>query len=66
MGIGFPIAALITHLVAYNKLTKNGETTWDADSGFSITHERIGALRVIVAIVFFFVFLLFIAAAGSA
>lgn len=66
MGIGFPIAALITHLVAYNKLTKNGETTWDADSGFSVTHERIGALRVIVAILFFFVFLLFIAAAGSA
>lgn len=66
MGIGFPIAALITHLVAYNKLTKNGATTWDADSGFTVTHERIGALRVIVTILFFFVFLVFIAAAGSA
>lgn len=66
MGIGFPIATLITHLVAYKKLKNNGETTWDADSGFTITHERIGALRVIVAIIFFFAFLLFIAAMEGA
>lgn len=66
LGIGFPIATLITHLVAYNNLTRNSVTTWDADGGFIVTHERIGVLRVIVAILFFFVFILFISAAGIA
>lgn len=66
MGIGFPIATLITHIVAYNKLTKNGVTTWDSDDGFTVTHERIGAIRVILAVLFFFVFFVFVAAMGSA
>ena len=65
MGMGFPIATLITHIVAYNKLTKNGETTWDADSGFTVTHGHIGVIRMIVAVAILFVFLLFIVAAGG-
>lgn len=65
MGIGFPIANLITNLVAYKKLIKNGETTWDADSGFTVTHGHIGAVRVFAAVLIFYVFFIFIAAAGE-
>lgn len=64
MGIGFPLATQITNLVAYKKLTKNGETTWDADSGFTVTHGHIGAVRVIAAVLIFSVFLLLIAASA--
>lgn len=63
-GIGFPLVSFITLLVSYNKLTKNGITRWDRDSGFTVAHERIGPLRVIFAIVFFVSFLL-LAAIGS-
>ena len=63
-GIGFPLVSFITLLVSYNKLTKNGITRWDRDSGFTVAHERIGPLRVIFAIAFFVSFLL-LAAIGS-
>ena len=49
LGIGFPLASLITLIVAHGNLTKNGTTTWDRDDGFTVVHERIGPLRVIVA-----------------
>lgn len=57
LGIGFPLVSLITLIVAYRNLTKNGVTTWDKDDGFSVTHDRIGPLRVIFATIFFFGFL---------
>jgi uncharacterized RDD family membrane protein YckC len=63
-GIGFPLVSLITLIVSYNKLTKNGITTWDRDSGFTVVHEQIGPLRVIFAIAFFVSFL-FLVAIGS-
>jgi uncharacterized RDD family membrane protein YckC len=66
LGIGFPLASLITLIVAHGKLTKNGVTTWDRDDGFTITHERIGALRVIVAIVFFTGFLMLVVVGSAA
>lgn len=65
LGIGFPLVSFITLLVSYNKLTKNGITSWDRDSGVTVAHERIGPLRVIFAIAFFVSFL-FLAAIGSA
>jgi curved DNA-binding protein CbpA len=65
MGIGFPFAALITQIVAYNRLTKSGETTWDADEKFTVTHENIGAVRVIVAVFISLVVLLFVSAGGT-
>ena len=66
LGIGFPLASLITLIVAHGKLTKNGVTTWDRDDGFTVTHERIGALRVMVAVVFFTGFLLLIVVGNAA
>ncbi len=53
IGIGFPIVSLITLIVAHVKLTKEGVTTWDRDGGFVVSHKKIGAIRVIVTILFF-------------
>ena len=62
LGAGFPLVALITQIVAYNNLKKNGVTTWDRDDGLVVVHEHIGAIRVLVTIVFFVAFLPIIAA----
>jgi len=61
IGIGFPIVTLITLIVAHGKLTKEGITDWDREGGFVVSHKKIGALRVIVMILFFIGFVLLIA-----
>ncbi|MDR7134559.1 putative RDD family membrane protein YckC [Lysobacter niastensis] len=65
LGIGFPLASIITLFVAHGNLTKNGVTSWDRDDGINIVHDRIGPLRVLVAIIFFLGFLMLVAL-GSA
>ena len=65
LGIGFPLVTFITLVVAHGKLTKNGITTWDKDDGFTVVHDRIGPLRVIVAVALFMGFLLLVVV-GSA
>jgi hypothetical protein len=57
LGIGFPLVSVITLIVAYQKLTKNGITTWDQSRDFSVTHKEIGRARVIVALLLFAVFI---------
>ena len=62
LGIGFPLAGLITLAIAYNTLSKNGITTWDQSRNFRVIHEKIGSARVIFTIVLFagyFSFLVF-------
>lgn len=65
-GTGFPIAAMITMIIAHRRLTRNGITSWDKDDGFLIAHETIGVPRVLAAIAFFFVFLVVAAIGNSA
>lgn len=65
-GIGFPIASMITMIVAHGRLTRDGTTSWDKDDGFSIGHEKIGMLRVLAAIAFFLVFLVLVTIGNSA
>ncbi len=65
-GTGFPIASIITMIIAHRRLTSNGITSWDKDDGFSVTHETIGVPRVLAAIAFFFVVLVVIAIGNSA
>ena len=55
IGFGIPIVAMITEIVAYNKLTANGKTTWDAEGDFKVTHSKIGFIRA------FFMILLMVA-----
>ena len=59
LGTGFPIASLVTLIIAYNNLNRGGITSWDRDAGIAVVHEKIGASRVFVAITFFIVFLIF-------
>ena len=53
LGLGFPIASLITLIIAHRTLSREGITSWDREGKFKITHSRIGSLRVIAAIIFF-------------
>lgn len=61
MGAGIPLVSLITHIVAYIRLTDNGTTSWDREGNFTISHEKIGFGRILVAIVLITVFVLLIA-----
>lgn len=60
LGLGIPIISLFTLVAAYNRLTKQGVTSWDEGGEFSITHKRIGPFRIIVAILIFTAFALLI------
>ena len=51
-GTGFPLVQLVTTIVAYQKLTLNGVTSWDKEEHFAITHEKVGLLRGVVATLF--------------
>lgn len=66
LGIGFPLASLITLIVAHRNLTKNGIASWDRDDGFTVVHERIGPIRTLVAIAFFAGFLLLVVVGNAA
>ncbi len=60
MGIGFPIIALFTLSGSYDNLRKKGITEWDEKGNFVVTHQKIGAIRAIVAISVFIIFILLI------
>jgi hypothetical protein len=50
LGCGLPIVKLITHINAYNKLNTDGITSWDAEGGYTVSHQEIGAWRLILAV----------------
>jgi hypothetical protein len=60
MGIGFPIAYLITQIIAYNKLTKNGITTWDSDDSLIVNHEKLSPMKILIMILIYSLFLFLI------
>ncbi|HEY9511376.1 MAG TPA: hypothetical protein VIQ48_02260, partial [Rhodanobacter sp.] len=66
LGIGFPVASLITLIVAHGKLTENGITSWDKDDGFIVVHEHIGWARVTLALVAFAVFFVLVVIGSTA
>lgn len=63
LGIGFPIASLITLIIAHGRLKRNKVTSWDRDGNFVVTHEKIGVPRILLAIAF--PMFLIIAAVGN-
>lgn len=65
LGLNVPLVSLVTTFVAYDKLVRNGATSWDVDEGFKITHERIGWLRISCALVLFVFYTLFIVSATA-
>lgn len=45
LGIGLPFVSLITQLVSYRNLKAHGETSWDRDGGYTVTHGQVGYVR---------------------
>jgi len=46
-GLYIPIVSLITEVIAYGKLTSEGQTAWDRSTGLRVRHAPCGAGRVI-------------------
>jgi len=59
MGIGIPLIALFTMTFAYNKLKRNGITSWDEKCGINVIHDQLSIFKVILFIIIF-IFSLFI------
>lgn len=59
MGIGIPLIAFFTMIIAYNKLKRNGITSWDEKCGINVIHDQLSIFRVILFITIF-IFCLFI------
>jgi uncharacterized RDD family membrane protein YckC len=45
MGLGIPIVTLVTLIVAYRTLLKDGQTTWDRDFNLVVRHRELSVLR---------------------
>lgn len=50
LGTGFPLISVITMLVAYFRLVKQGATSWDEEGGYVVTHGKVGGFQWAVAI----------------
>jgi len=56
MGIGIPIIALVTFVLAYRTLRREGQTNWDRDLKFVVLHRKLSYLRwFVVALVWFLI-----------
>jgi len=56
LGTGLiPFVTLATWLVAHNRLSKKGVTTWDGDGRFMVAHRKVGIGRTLIAIAIFVV-----------
>lgn len=65
VGIGFPLFALITSWFQYDKLKKNGATTYDRDIDLRITHQWVGVERKILLVIVWLAFFSLIALGAS-
>lgn len=70
MGFGIPLVSLVTMVRAYNRLEKQGSTSWDHDLGVRVTQRPVGAGRwmfiaVLVAAVFWLALMGAVAASGE-
>lgn len=53
MGLGIPIISMITSFKSFERLIDNGFTKWDEAGSFTVTHDRIGIVRIICFIAAF-------------
>lgn len=42
LGFGIPLVSLITMIIGYNTLTKEGSSSWDSDGGYVVSHRPSG------------------------
>lgn len=51
MGLGVPIIALVTQIVGYTTLTREGQSSWDGDAhGTVVLYRAAGATRTLLAL----------------
>lgn len=48
LGLGIPLVSMITQIVACNRLSNNGITSWDRDANLTVGHQKIQAWRWLV------------------
>jgi hypothetical protein len=65
-GLGIPLISFVTVLMAYEKLKKNGITSWDQSRDLRVSHEKIGVVRVILALLLFCAFAYVVGLGNSA
>ena len=49
-GLGIPIVALVTQIMSYSRLSNQGITSWDEQSGFVVSHRTVEWWRWLVFI----------------
>lgn len=49
LGLGIPIVYVITMIVAYRRLNKDGATTWDRSQPWVVTYRPLGAAQAVLA-----------------
>jgi hypothetical protein len=52
-GMGIPVISLVTQITSYSRLNNNRRMSWDADGGFSVTHQEIEWWRWLLLIAAF-------------
>jgi hypothetical protein len=53
LGLGIPLAALITQIVGYQTLTRDGITSWDRMGNHVVAHQEIPAWRSLLIVLAF-------------
>lgn len=56
LAAGLPLISLFTLITAYSRLKANGQTSWDAEGGFIVTHQPVGIGRGILVLALLFVY----------
>ncbi len=51
LGVGIPLVALITQIVGYQNLTRDGITSWDRDGNVLVSHQTIPAWRGLLIVI---------------
>ena len=59
-GLGIPFIALFTHIAAFNKLKREGKTSWDQDGKYIVTHQILGPLRIFSILIFILIIFILI------
>jgi uncharacterized RDD family membrane protein YckC len=65
VGFGLPIVMLITQIVAHNKLTSQGITTWDSEGNFKVTHVKVNPVKVVFVILIYALYWILISLSKS-
>ncbi len=50
-GLGIPFISLITNILAYKSLKKNGRTAWDREGKLIVLHRPIGLWRIFATVI---------------